>query len=145
MRKEKHPRYGMHTPEHQKQAISLANRKSGSGIKKVSENRYSVTFSVKGKLQSLGSFRTYEEALEIRLLAEKRYWGNDDSIILPKPVKLQANQIKTGKEGIYQKPNGKYKVRIKRKDVFIHVGTFKTFQEAYDARQEALQKIFQGD
>jgi hypothetical protein len=41
--------------------------------------------------------------------------------------------------------NGKYKVRIKRKDVFIHVGTFKTFQEAYDARQEALQKIFQGD
>jgi group I intron endonuclease len=140
MRKEKHPRYGMHTPEHQKQAISLAVRKSGSGIKKVA-NRYEVTFCIKGTLTYLGSRQTYQDALELRLAAEKKYWSNDDSIVLPSSPKREL----TGKEGIKVTKYNTYIARAKKEGKNYHIGTFKTFQEAYEARQEALQKIFQGD
>lgn len=133
MRREKHPRYGMHTPEHQKQAISLANRKSGSGIKKVG-NIFEIFFCIKGKLTYLGSRKTHQEALEIRLAAENKYWNNDDSIILPSISKKEL----TGREGIKITKYNTYTARAKKEGKNHHVGTFKTFQEAYEARQKFL-------
>lgn len=133
MRKEKHPRYGMCMPEAQKLAILLSVRKSGSGIRKIGRS-FEVYFNLLGKQTYLGSRDTYQEALELRKSYERRYWSNDESTVLP-PLPLKEI---TGREGITVNKCGNYRARVKFKGKYYYVGTFNTFQEAYDARQNYI-------
>ena len=49
--------------------------RTGNGINKRSESQFVVNIGFKGKRKYVGSYKTYEEALAARLLAEVKYQG----------------------------------------------------------------------
>ena len=66
-------RIGIPLSEETKNKISKSNRKSGSSVY-FDKNKWTCSIFLNGKNKTLGTFKTYEEALEIRLEAEKKYW-----------------------------------------------------------------------
>lgn len=53
---------------------------------------------------------------------------------------LTPKSNKSGRKGVYQRSNGRFVVRIRVKGKRIYVGSYKTFDEACRAREEAEKK-----
>lgn len=68
-------RLGIPLSKNTKEKISLANKKSGSSVYfNKSKNKWTSSIFLNGKNKCLGHFNSYEEALNARLEAEKKYW-----------------------------------------------------------------------
>lgn len=65
---------GRKLSEEFKQKITKIRQKSGSGITKTSSNKFKAMIYVNRERLYLGTFNTYEEALDAKLKAEKEYW-----------------------------------------------------------------------
>ena len=66
---------GVPLTDQTKERISKSNRRSGSSVYfDKTKNKWVCSIHLEGKNKHLGNFNTYEEALNARLEAEKKYW-----------------------------------------------------------------------
>jgi group I intron endonuclease len=125
-----------------KLAFANKRRKSGGGISKTKNNRYSAYIKNKGKSIYLGIFDTHEEALSARLKAEEYYWTGE---LKPNEIKerpVSKKRVHGG--GISVTKGGRYSVSIYLKDRNKHLGTFDTREEALKARLDAEELYWGG-
>lgn len=54
--------------------IARCKTERGKGVRPTKSGKYEVIIGVKGKQLHLGTYKTYEEALQVRLNAEQKYW-----------------------------------------------------------------------
>ena len=54
--------------------LKMRMKKSGGGIRELPDGKFSCLIYVKNKCKRLGAYDTYEEALQVRLDAEQKYW-----------------------------------------------------------------------
>jgi hypothetical protein len=116
-------------------------RKTGSNVRCTREGRYIAIVSVNNKRIHLGTFDTEQEALDIRLKAEKYYYHGDTSFKdlfvsiekskKPNPYPVGVNILK----------NGKFRAVIVKKGVKTNLGTFDTPELAHAARLAAEQSL----
>jgi group I intron endonuclease len=140
---------GVNHTEEAKLKMSETRRRldSGKGIKQVN-GKYKVTIyvGVNNKRNiTLGLFDTYEEALEVRLEAEKVFWSDEfKELSLEEQNKLKDKyhtSLKTSGCGIRLIAPNKYytRIAIHKKEVFL--GYHTTYEQALHIRLEA-EKLF---
>ncbi len=107
---------------------NITANKNGSFTSKIQLNR---TYF------NLGVFETYEEALDCRLQMEKRYYEKPDEIfqelLLKKNLK-KAENLKN--KYIYKTKRNDFLVEMRLKGKYIGLGSYKTFEEAQQARDD---------
>ena len=57
---------------------TIRKKSKGKGVYNLASGKYGARISVKRKNISLGSYDTYEEALQVRLDAEQKYWWSSE-------------------------------------------------------------------
>jgi group I intron endonuclease len=134
---ENNPFYGKTHSEATRKLISDANFKSGSNLTKKKDG----TFEVKIKRSIyIGSFKTYEEALKYRLLAERYYYDNDESV---KPLLDDIKRVRDLPRGVLLR-DSKYVAKITWNKRQYQLGTFGTPEEASQIYQNAEKYVNEG-
>ena len=112
-------------------------KRRGVGVNKNGHGTYTASITVNSKTFPLANFPTEAEAREHRTKAEKYYYDGDESFaeLFNKPKKERELPV-----GVYPKCNKFYSV------IFVNnktkrVGSFNTPEEAYLAREQALQSL----
>jgi group I intron endonuclease len=116
-------------------------RKTGSNVRCTPKGRYIAIILVNNKSIHLGTFDTEQEALAIKLKAEKYYYEGDDSL-----KNLFVNIEKSKKRnpypvGVNLVKGGKFRAVIVRKGVKTNLGVFDTPELAHAARLAAEQAL----
>jgi group I intron endonuclease len=134
---ENNPFYGKTHTERVRKILSESNFKSGSNVTKKKDG----TFEVKIKRSIyIGSFKTYEEALNYRLLAERYYYDNDESV---KPLLDAVKRVRDLPRGVLFR-DGKYVAKITWNKRQYQLGTFNTPEKASQVYQNAEKYINEG-
>jgi hypothetical protein len=113
-------------------------------------NRWRAYITVNGKQVSLGHYSTREEAIKARLSSEAYYYGKFGNAELSSAKDFIPNkgerdltrariESASGYKNIrWDGERQAYRVLYKRNKVLTYVGSFKSLQEAIDARNEAI-------
>ena len=104
------------------------------GYIKTRFNTYNVQFDnpFTHKKEYVGAFKEEEEAILAYTTVQYNFYNNH-RFLLPKGISLQALE-KSG--------NAPFVARINVKNKVIHLGTFKTLQEADRYRKEIIMNMF---
>lgn len=123
-------------------------------------NRWFACINIDKKKQTIGIFKTMEEAVSTRKEKEKEIYGD---YVRPENLRGVQAEIKsydptpnilrraskkniTGKRGIRYAPQrnktNPYSARIHYKERDIHLGYFPTFEDALSAREKAEREYF---
>lgn len=141
---------GVNHTEESRLKMSETRRKlnSGKGVRQVSD-KYKVNISVKINSKrniTLGLFDTYEEALEVRLEAEKVFWSDEfKSLPLEEQIKLKDKyhtSLKTSGCGIRLIAPNKYYARIAIHNKEVFLGHHTTYEQALSIRLEAEKLLW---
>jgi group I intron endonuclease len=132
----KNPNYGKNRSQKIKRLLHEANRVSGAGVYKTEEGNYRAEISIFGVTIYLGRYKTKEEALKLRILAENYYWHEDES--LAEFFKNLAEKLTKTKElpvGVhYISRINRYSAQLKVNRKTTNLGCFKTPEEALERR-----------
>lgn len=117
------------------------------------QDRFCASIQFEGKTIDLGTFNTFEEAVQARTEAELKYFGefarpevlgrdtrkSDPSEIAPDYGRVRAmnSNNTSGHRGIHCLKNGSYQVKIAIDGKRRHLGTFSSLDEAVEARKQA--------
>lgn len=134
---ENNPFYGKTHSEKSRKAMSESHLKSGLGITKKSGGGFEV--KIKRSIY-VGCFDTYEEAKKYRLLAERYYYDDDESV---KPLLDAVKRNRELPRGVLLR-NGKYVAKITWNKRQYQLGTFSTPEEASQTYQNAEKYINKG-
>lgn len=129
---DKNPNYGKERPQELKELLHVIHRVSGAGISEKDCGTYEVQISNIGKTVYLGRYKTREEALEIRLLAEEYYWHNNESLTQFFAELTKKKELPVGVQ--YVKRMDRFVAQIKVDKKTIHLGSYKTLEEAIKRR-----------
>lgn len=132
------------------QNFRAAHKDSRTGLLGVSIDprpgrRYYARITSKGKNYNLGTYATAEEAHQVYLSAKKHLheFGNLDgnpALVATAYQKMPRRQNKTGVAGVWPRYNGRFQAKIRVDGKTIHLGTFRTVEEASAAYQEARNR-----
>lgn len=118
--------------------LRQTKRDTGKGVNfDKASSKWRASIYVDGKNRRLGLFNSRDEALEVRLEAEKKYWLNKEDY----KQKPNTNRRKSGSD-IKQTKGGRWVTRINCSLGRINLGTFDTYEEALQTRLEAEKKYW---
>jgi group I intron endonuclease len=129
---DKNPNYGKERPQELKELLHKTYRVSGSGIIKKPCGTYEVRINNIGENIYLGCYKTKEEGLEIRLLAEEYYWHKNEFLAEFFIELTKKKELPVGVQ--YIDRLNKFAAQIKVGKKTLHLGTFKTPEEALERR-----------
>jgi group I intron endonuclease len=134
---ENNPFYGKTHTEKVRKILSESNFKSGSNVTKKKDGTFEVR--IKRSIY-IGCFKTYEEALKYRLLAERYYYDNDESV---KPLLDDIKRVRDLPRGVLLR-DSKYVAKITWNKRQYQLGTFETPEEASQIYQNAEKYVNEG-
>lgn len=114
------------------------------GVRKTYKNHYQAYFNFQGKQHTIGTYKTEQEAAFAYNLAAKKYYGENcylNDVNFRDLVPLESNPAgESGYKGI-RKTNSGWVVRVKRKGIEKHIGSYKTLEDAIQARESYVKTI----
>lgn len=128
----KNPNYGKNRSQKVKKLLHEANRVSGAGISKTKDETYKTELNLFGETIYLGRYKTKEEALKVRLLAEKYYWHKDESLAEFFKDLTKKKELPIGVH--YISRINRYSAQLKVNKRTTNLGCFKTPEEALERR-----------
>jgi group I intron endonuclease len=147
---EGNPNFGKKHSEETRSLIAAKRRISGSGVRATKCGTWNATIKDASESLYLGTYKTKEDALRVRLLAEKVLWHEDSSLELEfleaKSKAVDFNNRKVCGVGVnLHKETGKYAARITVNSKRLSLGLFQTEEEARDIRNKAEKYYYEGD
>lgn len=132
----KNPNYGKNRSQKVKKLLHEANRVSGAGVYKTEEENYKAEIGIFGETIYLGRYKTKEEALKLRLLAENYYWHKDESLAeFFKNLTERLTKTRELPVGVhYISRINRYSAQLKVNKKTTNLGCFKTSEEALERR-----------
>jgi group I intron endonuclease len=124
-------------------------RQYGAGVCLSKHNTWRASIFCNDKSIDLGNYATEEQARKVRQLAEKIYWDGDVSLMPElEKAKLVANTKNNQKRlgvGVNKNGKGTYSATIRIDNKTVHLGNFKTEEEAREFRDKAEKYYYNGD